>query len=67
MAYRYIRGLGQTTRFNIELIIAFVIRNSICFSIKVKNLASFIKHSSIIYTINLILLAFRVYINIVIN
>jgi hypothetical protein len=54
-----------------SLIIAFIIRNTICLTFKIKDIISLVnitilvKYSSIIYIINLILLVLGKYINII--
>ena len=57
--------------FDVGLIVAFIVRNVICLTLKVKdvasliNIATLVKRSSMIYTINLVLLALEEHINIV--
>jgi hypothetical protein len=51
--------------FNISLVVAFIVKNIICFTLEVKDVASLVKCSSVICTINLILLVLRGHINIV--
>jgi hypothetical protein len=49
----------------VGLVIAFVVRNVFCLTFGVKNVASLVKRSGVIYIINLILLALREHINVV--
>jgi hypothetical protein len=51
--------------FNISLIITFIVKNVICFILEVKDVISLMKRFSVIYIINLILLALKEYINII--
>ena len=50
-------------RFNIVLVILFLVRNAICITIRVKDIASLIKRSTLLYIINLILLALGEHMN----
>jgi hypothetical protein len=52
-------------RFNVILVILFLVRNAICITIKVKDIASLIKRFALLYIINLMLLALREYINLI--
>jgi hypothetical protein len=67
MAHRYVRGSGKTTRFDVGLIVAFVIGNAICLGIGVKDLVGLTKRSGIMCTINLMPLAFGAHMNVVAN
>jgi hypothetical protein len=58
---RYIRF--STIRFNVMLVVLFLVRNAICITIKVKDIASLVKRSALLYTINLMPLALRERIN----
>jgi hypothetical protein len=49
--------------FNIILVILFLVRNTICITIRVKDIISLVKYSTLLYIINLILLALGEYIN----
>jgi hypothetical protein len=51
--------------FNISLIVTFMVKNVICFTLEVKDITSLVKRFSVICIINLILLALREYINII--
>jgi len=65
------RSLGKAILLDIGLVITFVVRNTICLTLEVKdiislvNITTLVKCSSIIYIINLILLVLGEYINIV--
>lgn len=59
------RGSERATLFNVGLVIAFVIGNVICLTLGVKDVASLVKRSGVICTINLILLALGEYMNII--
>jgi hypothetical protein len=50
-------------RFNVILVILFLVRNAICITIKVKDIASLVKRFALLYTINLMPLALRKRIN----
>jgi hypothetical protein len=50
-------------RFNIILVILFLVRNIIYITIGVKDIISLVKRSTLLYIINLILLALEEYIN----
>jgi len=52
-------------RFNIILVILFLVGNAICIIIKVKDIASLVKRFTLLYTINLMLLALRERINLI--
>ncbi|KAH8773380.1 hypothetical protein F5882DRAFT_300135, partial [Hyaloscypha sp. PMI_1271] len=42
---------------NIILVVLFLVRNTICITIRVKDIASLVRRSTLLYIINLILLA----------
>jgi hypothetical protein len=50
-------------QFNIILVILFLIRNTIYIIIRVKDIISLVKHSTLLYIINLILLTLEEYMN----
>jgi hypothetical protein len=52
-------------RFNVILVILFLIGNAICITIRVKDIASLVKRFTLLYTINLMLLALRERINLI--
>jgi hypothetical protein len=60
-----VRGLERATLFNVGLVIAFIVKNVICFTLEVKDITGLVKRFSVICTINLVLLALRGYMNIV--
>ncbi|KAG9231343.1 hypothetical protein BJ875DRAFT_383176, partial [Amylocarpus encephaloides] len=64
---RYIGFSSKIARFNILLVVLFLVRNVVCLSIKVKDVASLIKRSSLLYIINLVLLALGEHINLVVS
>jgi hypothetical protein len=47
------------------LVILFLVRNTVCLSVKVKDVASLIKYSALLYIINLVPLALGEHINLV--
>ena len=65
------RSSGKATLFNVGLVVAFIIRNTIYLTLEVKdiislvNVTTLVKCSNIIYIINLVLLVLGEYINIV--
>jgi hypothetical protein len=52
-------------RFNIILVILFLVGNATCITIKVKDITSLIKRFTLLYIINLMLLALRERINLI--
>jgi hypothetical protein len=65
--YQLIRGLNKATRFNIIIIISFLIGNVLCIIIKVKNTSGLIDRTGLISTINLILLFLGSHMNLIIS
>lgn len=65
--HRYIKDLEKATLFDADLIITFIIKNIICFTLKVKNITTLVKRFSMICIINLVPLALRKHINIITN
>jgi len=63
--HRHVRGSGKLTRFDIVLLVLFVIRNIICLVFEVKDVAGFVERSGVICTINLVPLALGEHMNIV--
>jgi len=49
------------------LVILFLVRNAVCLSVEVKDVASLTKRSCLLYIINLVLLALGEYMNLVAN
>jgi hypothetical protein len=52
-------------RFNVMLVILFLVGNAICITIKVKDIVSLVKRFALLYIINLMLLALRERINLI--
>lgn len=69
--HRYMRSSGKATLFDVGLIIAFVVGNAICLTLEVKdivslvNVATLVKRSGVICTINLVPLALGEHMNMV--
>jgi hypothetical protein len=69
--HRYVRGSGKATLFDAGLIVAFVVGNVICLTLEVKdvatlvNVATLVKRSGVICTINLVPLALGEHMNMV--
>ena len=53
--------------FNILLVVLFLVRNIVYLSVKIKDITSLIKHSGLLYIINLVLLALGEHMNLVAN
>jgi hypothetical protein len=64
---RYIGFSSKIARFDILLVILFLVRNIVCLSIKVKDISSLTKRSGLLYIINLVLLVLGEYMNLVAN
>ena len=65
--YQLIKSLNKATRFNIVIIIGFLIGNVLYIIIKVKNTSRLIDRTSLISTINLIPLFLKCYINLIVS
>ncbi len=52
-AHLYLKGSGKTTRFDLALIIAFLVGNVLCTTIQVKDIANLSRRSGLISTITL--------------
>ena len=65
LVHRYVRGSGKATRFDIGLVVIFVVGNVICLALEVKDVAGFVERSGAICTINLVPLALGEHMNIV--
>ena len=63
--HRYVRGSEKATLFDAGLIVAFVVGNVICFTLEVKDVATLVKRSGVICTINLVPLALGEHMNMV--
>lgn len=69
--HRYVRSSGKATLFDVGLIVAFVVGNLICLTLEVKdivslvNVATLVKRSGVICTINLVPLALGEHMNMV--
>jgi hypothetical protein len=61
--HRYVRGSEKATLFDVGLIVAFVVGNVICLALEVKDVASLVKRSGVICTINLVPLALGEHMN----
>lgn len=59
------RGSEKATLFDAGLIVAFVVGNVICFTLEVKDVATLVKRSGVICTINLVPLALGEHMNMV--
>ena len=64
---RYIGFSSKIARFDMLLVILFLVRNAVCLSVEVKDVASLTKRSCLLYIINLVLLALGEYMNLVAN
>jgi hypothetical protein len=62
---RYIRFSSKTTRFDVFLIVLFLVGNVICFNIRIKDVLNLIKRFSLLCIINLMPLALREHMNLV--
>ncbi|XTI85818.1 hypothetical protein V2W45_1230767, partial [Cenococcum geophilum] len=65
--YQLIRGLNKATRFNIVIIIGFLIGNVLYVIIRVKNTLGLIDRTGLMSIINLIPLFLGSYINLIIS
>ncbi|KAI9784310.1 MAG: hypothetical protein M1839_002371 [Geoglossum umbratile] len=63
--HRYIRGSGKTTRFDVVLIVAFLVGNILCTTIGVKDIPSFTRRTGLMSTINLMPLSLGGHLNLV--
>jgi len=52
-------------RVNVILVVLFLVRNAICITIRVKDVASLVKRFALLCTINLMLLALRERMNLI--
>jgi hypothetical protein len=59
--------LSKTARFNILLVVLFLVRNTVCLSVKVKDVASLTKRLGLLCIINLVLLALGEHMNLMAN
>jgi len=71
--HRYVRSSGKATLFDVALIVAFVVGNVICLTLEVNdivslvNVATLVKRSGVICTINLVPLALGEHMNMFAN
>jgi hypothetical protein len=64
---QYIGFSSKTARFNVLLVVLFLIGNAVCLSVEVKDVASLIKRSGLLCIINLVPLALGEHMNLVAN
>ncbi|KAI9772408.1 MAG: hypothetical protein M1840_000611 [Geoglossum simile] len=65
--HKYLRGSGKTTRFDVILIIGFLMGNTLCVTIGVRNTSCLIKRTGLMSIINLMPLALGSHMNLVVN
>ncbi|KAI9767709.1 MAG: hypothetical protein M1839_004370 [Geoglossum umbratile] len=65
--HRYIRGSGKTTRFDVVLIVAFLVGNVLCTTIGVKDIPSFTRRTGLMSTINLMPLSLGGHLNLIVS
>jgi hypothetical protein len=65
--HRYVRGSEKATLIDVGLIVAFVVGNGFCLIFRVKDVASLVKRSGVICTINFAPLALGEHMNMVAN
>ena len=63
----YLKGSGKTTRFDLALIVAFLVGNVVCTTIRVKDIADLLRRSGLISTITLIPLLLGGYISLIVS
>jgi hypothetical protein len=63
--HRYVRSSERATLFDVSLVVAFVVVNVVCLTLGVKDVASLVKRSGVICTINLVPLALGEHMNMV--
>jgi hypothetical protein len=61
-----VRG-SRATRFDVGLLVAFIIGNIVCLTVEVKDVASLVKRSGMICTINLVPLALGEHMDVVVS